>query len=512
MKRKFTSLLVAATFIPLSAQIFSSGFENNNGTPLTQYSKINADGLTVPFYAPILDFDTEAWIQYYDGYDNKIAMSSSWYDPAGQAEDWLITPKISLPTNGTPTLYWKAKSYDFEKTDSYKVLVSTTDNQPASFTTLLDVSNEQPYEFNSRTLDLSQFKGQNIYIAFLNNTNDGLYLALDDLYISNSSNCKMPGLEGATVVDLSEKGFTVSWPENDGILQYDTGLTDFYSPVASTGIQTALAKSYTGLQPKTRYQYFLKNADCGSGWSTPKSIWTAALPPYSYDFEYTAENYGEYDSDGWTSTTWVNGTGAAAQSGNGYVYNNTSKSFAKNDWIYSYPLKLNAGESVSIKLFAQMGNANATPATLKISAAKSPDKSSNFLELSSNTITGGPYNEFTTTFTPTETGVYYIGFGNVTPVVTNNAALRIDNVRITKENLAVADTKKSKILIYPNPVVDRLQIKSNEAIVKTEIYNSEGKIIATGSRDSVDFSNFPKGLYLVKIFTKTEVITEKVIK
>ena len=514
MKRKITTVLLIAATLQFQSQIFSSGFENNNGTPLSSYTKINADGLTVPFYAPVLDFDTEAWIQFYDGYDNKIAMSTSWYDPAGTSNDWLITPSITIPATGNPTLYWKAKSYDLEKMDSYDVKISTTNNQQTSFTTtLLSVTSEQPYDFNSRTLDLSAYKGQTIYLAFINKTTDGMYLALDDLYISNSTNCILPSLTGFNSTNLTENSFTVNWNSTAGITNYDTGLTTFTVPVSSTGIQTALTKSFSGLQPATRYQFFLKNGDCGSGWATPKSVWTAALPPYSYDFEYTAENYGEYDSDGWTSGTWVNGTGSASQSGSGYVFNNTSKSFAKNDWIFSYPIKANAGDEITIKYFAQMSTATATPATLKVSAASAPNKESNIQELSSNTISGGNYVEYTSTFTAPESKIYYFGFGNVTPVVAVNASLRLDNVRITKTNLAVQNASAYTMKVYPNPVKDILYIQSGEKIDKTEVYSVDGKLIKTISNsDKVDFSNVVKGIYILKIYTKSGVKTEKIIK
>jgi len=152
MKKNFYTLLALAATISLEAQVFNAGFENNNGTPFSSFKKINRDGKTVPVYAEIQDFNTEAWIQFYDGYDNKIAFSTSYYSPAGQSDDWLITPKIDVPNEGTPTLYWKGKSYDFDFMDSYAVKISESDDQADSFTsTLLQVNNEQPFDFASHT-------------------------------------------------------------------------------------------------------------------------------------------------------------------------------------------------------------------------------------------------------------------------------------------------------------------------------------------------------------------------
>lgn len=514
MKKTITLLLGLAFAIQANSQIFSAGFENNNGTRLSEFTTINNDGLLVPVYAPVLEFDTEAWIQFYDGYDNKIAFSTSWYDPAGQSDDWLITPSIDIPNEGEPTLYWKGKSYDMDRLEDYDIRVSTTDNEMESFTdTILSVNGEQAFEFNARSLDLSAYKGQSIYLAFVNITNDGLYLALDDLYISGSADCFLPEITGVTSSNLSENGFTLNWSATPGITTYDTGLTTFTQSMTSTGTQTELTKTYSDLESGIRYQFFLKNSDCGSGWATPTSVWTAAVLPYAYDFEFTEENYGEYDSDGWTSNTWINGVGESAQTGTGYVYNNTSSSFDKDDWIFSYPIKLEEGETVAIEYFAQMSLEWAEPATLKITAATAPNKNANFEELDSNSISGGDYEEYSSEFTASESGVYYFGFGNVTPIVSETASLRLDNFRFTMGSLSINDETASKISVFPNPVKEILIINSEDVINDIEIYNVNGKLIETISDvKGIDFTSYPKGIYFVKLITFDGSVVKKIVK
>lgn len=510
-----TTLFLGLLFVAqVHSQIFSAGFENNNGTPLSSFTTVNNDGLTVPVFAPIQDFNTEAWIQFYDGYDNKIAFSTSYYDPAGQSDDWLITPAIDIPISGQPTLYWKAKSYDLDYLEDYEVRISTTDNELQSFDeVLLTVTGEQPFEYNSRSLDLSAYAGETIYLAFVNVTNDGVYLALDDLYISASADCVLPDVSGVTSSDLTENSFTVSWNATTQISTYDTGLTTFTVPVSSTGTQTTLTKSYTDLEPGTRYQFFLKNADCGSGWATPYSIWTAALPPYSYGFEYTEENYGEYDSDGWSSNSWINGTGGNAQEGEGYVFNNTSTSFDKNDWIFSYPIKVQEGETIAINYYAQMGSPAADPAILKITAATAPNVDGNFEELASETILGGDYEEYSASFTASETGIYYFGFGNVTPVVNESASLRMDNIRFVSETLSVGETFAISISVYPNPVKEHLFINAPGSVQEVQVYTATGKLVThVFNTDKINLSAFSQGIYFVKIITEQGTAVKRIIK
>ncbi|MBN9312591.1 MAG: hypothetical protein BGO40_11560 [Chryseobacterium sp. 39-10] len=514
MKKNFYTLLALAATISLEAQVFNAGFENNNGTPFSSFKKINRDGKTVPVYAEIQDFNTEAWIQFYDGYDNKIAFSTSYYSPAGQSDDWLITPKIDVPNEGTPTLYWKGKSYDFDFMDSYAVKISESDDQADSFTsTLLQVNNEQPFDFASHTLDLSAYKGKSIYIAFVNNTNNGTYLALDDLYLSKSANCTMPDLNGFGVVNLKPTSFSINWSSTEGISQYDTGLTTFDTSVASTGIATGTAKDFSGLQAGKRYQFFLKNADCGSGWAGPKSIWTPSTLPYEYDFEKTVENFGEYDSDGWSSFSWINGNNQnAANAGQGYAFNNTSTSSTKNDWLFSYPVYLESGETLNVNYFTAIGNADADPATLKVAVATAPKTSSIVSNLSTVVVSQSAYSEKTSQFTATTSGVYYVAFGNVTAPVAKTTALRLDSVHFTKEILAVAESAKNEVNVFPNPVQDVLQISSKADVVKVEVYALDGKLISSQKADKIDFTSVPKGLYLVKVTTKLGTKIEKVIK
>ena len=517
MNKKIISLLAISLVANINAQVYNAGFENNNGTPLSQFKTINADGFTVPEWGQVQDFNTEAWIKFYDGYDNKIAFSTSYYDPEGQANDWLITPAITIPQDGNPTLYWKGKSYDFEFTDSYAVKVSETNNDQESFTsTLTQIDAEQPFDYASHTLDLSAYKGKTIYLAFVNNTNSGTYLALDDLYISQSANCVMPSVEGFSTSNLKPNSVTINWSATSGITNYDTGLTTFDTAVSSKGTTSSTTKVFDNLQSGKRYQFFLKNADCGSGWAGPKSIWTPTELPYSYDFEKTVENFGEYDSDGWASTTWLMGENqSVAQNGSGYAYNNTSTSAAgKNDWLFSYPIYLKNGETVTAKYYTSIGNESADPVTLKVAVASAPDKNNIIENLRTQTVSQQAYTEFTVSYTATADQVYYIGFGNTTPKVTTTTALRLDNISFSKSNLAVSDVNKTNIKVYPNPVVDQLNIKTYETIKSVQIYSLDGKLLKTinGNTTTVDFKNYPKGSYLVKIETNKSTTSQKVIK
>jgi len=516
MKKIYLFVLLFSLTINVSAQIFSAGFENNNGTPLSAFKKVNNDSLTLSFTAQIQDFNTEAWIQFYDGYDNKIAFSTSYYLPAGQSDDWLITPAIEIPNSGTPTLYWKAKSYSLAQKADYDVRISATNDSITSFNdTLLSVTEEQPFDFKSHQLDLSAYKGQTIYIAFVNVTYDGYYLALDDMYVSKSADCVLPTIDNLDVSNLSENGFTVAWEANPAISSYDTGLTTFDVPVSSTGVQSSTTKTYTNLTPGTRYQFFLKNDDCGSGWSRPYSVWTAFLPPYSYDFESTEENFGEYGSDGWSSSTWLISSGNnRAQSGENYVYNNTNADFDSDNWIYSPPIKLDANEKLVISYYAHSATIQADSITLQLAVASLQNKADNSEIIASEVLEGtDDYQHYTATFIPEESGVYYIGFGNVTPAVETTGPVRLDNIEFKTESLGLPEPDKTAISLYPNPVKNVLHLNSTTPIQAVQVYSITGKSLnLTVDNNRIDFSAVSPGVYFIKIKQASGITVKKIIK
>jgi hypothetical protein len=176
---------ISLTIFVLGLSIFSSKgqtilFEDNfNDGISTEWTLFNQDGL-VPD-AAVSEFD-QAWISFLDGADSAAA-SCSYYTPSGQANDYLITPKISL--GNFSKLVWKARSFDASFPDGYQVLISTTDSLPSSFTdTLLTVIAENATG-NTRSieLDLEGYANEDVFIAFQNNTTNGYILILDDVSV-----------------------------------------------------------------------------------------------------------------------------------------------------------------------------------------------------------------------------------------------------------------------------------------------------------------------------------------
>lgn len=122
-----------------------------------------------------------------------FAGATSWLDPLGQASNWLEMGPIPVPATGG-TLKWRHNMPDGQYRDGYEVLVNTsginfTDfTNPAIFTvadmspsTAGDTVNTPYNVFAQRSVDVSAFAGQDIYIAFHHNANDMFILYLTDI-------------------------------------------------------------------------------------------------------------------------------------------------------------------------------------------------------------------------------------------------------------------------------------------------------------------------------------------
>lgn len=125
---------------------------------------------------------------------DSCAFSTSYYSPAGTANDFMWTPLIGpLPDNCE--LSWKAKVYDAAYADGYEVRIMTVrptggpgdiGNQLTHSTVLFSTTGENN-TWTTHTVDLSAYTGQTVYIGFRNNTYDKFLLAIDNIQVERAA-------------------------------------------------------------------------------------------------------------------------------------------------------------------------------------------------------------------------------------------------------------------------------------------------------------------------------------
>lgn len=181
-------LLVFLSVFALRAQsqtvIYSEDFQT--GLPVS-YTIVDNDGFTPN--AQVSEF-SPAWIALEDpdNLSDTVVGSTSYFDPEGRADRWLITPAITLGAFGN-VLFWEGKSHDASFPDGYHVYVSTTDTELTSFTDTIFTIGGESENWNPHDVSLSSegYNNMTVHIAFVNRTYDGFKLYLDDIRVESEN-------------------------------------------------------------------------------------------------------------------------------------------------------------------------------------------------------------------------------------------------------------------------------------------------------------------------------------
>jgi len=167
---------------PQGPTLFSDDFESGD---LTTGGWTLAD---VDMQTPDIDVDfvDAAWVvsDLVDG-GNFAAISTSYYDPVGQSDDWLISPQIAIGPNARVT--WVSRSANGDFPDGFEVRISTATNATADFLAnpeLLSVPVEAvAYTLHVLDLAAAGYADQPIYLAWRNVTDNGELLLVDDVFV-----------------------------------------------------------------------------------------------------------------------------------------------------------------------------------------------------------------------------------------------------------------------------------------------------------------------------------------
>lgn len=205
MQKKFTHFLLVISllisFTTAKAQvIFSETFDNISGPTAggagtyvfpNGWLLANVDNRTP---SGTVAYINDAWERREDFANNvsdSAAFSTSWYGPAGSADDWMWTPAINLTGTLPISLSWSAVTYDPDYRDGYEVRIMTVPptgstgnigNMVTSSTVLFSIPEENA-TWTNRKASLSAFAGQQVYIGFRNNSTDKFILLIDNVKV-----------------------------------------------------------------------------------------------------------------------------------------------------------------------------------------------------------------------------------------------------------------------------------------------------------------------------------------
>ncbi|HRZ31045.1 MAG TPA: choice-of-anchor J domain-containing protein, partial [Flavobacterium sp.] len=242
----------------------------------------------------------------------------------GSAEDWLVSPMHTVTAPNTLLTFYQRQQYTVDYGTTYDIRVSTTSQTDhATFTTVLSQT-EADLNLTTMTVksvDLSAYVGQSIYIAFVMTNNDGDNWAIDN--VNMESSVAAPGCatlltpaDGATIpvglVNFSWEAPTTG----DAPTSYD-----FYYGIAPDAVDTFLG-NYTNTSIDvnvndysfTFYWKIVPKNLGGSAIGCPVWTFTTQDPP---GYCLSAPN-GQWPTDVFTPTT-CDGLTANVVTANGYA-------------------------------------------------------------------------------------------------------------------------------------------------------------------------------------------------
>lgn len=126
---------------------------------------------------------------------NCVAFATSWYSPAGAANDFMWSPAIAIPAGGA-SLSWRARSYDALYLDGYEVRVmpaasgpptggtGAIGNQITASTVVFSTTAEPAGNvWHPRSVSLNAFNGQSVHVGFRATSTDKFILVVDDVKV-----------------------------------------------------------------------------------------------------------------------------------------------------------------------------------------------------------------------------------------------------------------------------------------------------------------------------------------
>jgi hypothetical protein len=198
--------------------------------------------------------------------------ATSWFSPAGQADNWIEFGPIHVPVAGG-TLSWNHNIPDGSFRDGYEVLVNTTGLSHTNYTNaaVFTVADDDPstagdtattphYGWYPRQANLNAYAGQDVYIAFHHNAYDEFVLQLTNMILTEGnlstgiknntngfaigSNVPNPASNATAISYNLEKNSTVSFSVTDltGKMMYAENLGNVSAGDHTVNLNTA---SYT---------------------------------------------------------------------------------------------------------------------------------------------------------------------------------------------------------------------------------------------------------------------------
>ncbi len=171
-------------------------YEGDHLTPAEEMADIEFDADNTPWIFNLRDAETS---------ENYFAGSHSMYDPAGKSNDWMVSPQLYLP-DAYCYLSFKAQNYKNRSKDMLTVIILQSDTIMYTLNANAISKFEQDGKVVFREqltpgsdgaeltdngwadykVDLAEYAGKNIYVAFLNDNENQSAIFVDSIVVKRN--------------------------------------------------------------------------------------------------------------------------------------------------------------------------------------------------------------------------------------------------------------------------------------------------------------------------------------
>ena len=253
---------------------FQEGF-NSSSTSESCWTIINGNN------------DPDAWNTNYtlNPFDGDQCATLTTDFNGGNNNDWLISPSIIL--TGNEILKFKYRVQSSNEPNEFRVMISTTGNNPSDFTSIiLPLTTYNNTTYSETTVNLTAFSGP-VYIGWHvpQGSLDGWRLYIDNVIIENINTCQTPTSLSASNITATSADITWQGLGPSNAWEIITLPCGTPAPSSTTIGQTVTSNSFTltGLSPDTCYSTYVKSIcspNDNSNWSSiPANFTTQVAPP-----------------------------------------------------------------------------------------------------------------------------------------------------------------------------------------------------------------------------------------
>ena len=329
----------------------------------------------------------------------------------------LITPAMNLSSVTNPRLVFHHTQEDWSG-DQDTLAVYYKTSASGSWVLLASYSNSIS-SWTERIITLPN-KSSDYYVSFEAYGSYGYGITLDDFKVEATPSCLTP--TSLVVSGISTDSANLGWTQGGTVstwqIEWDTA--NFVQGTGNLVVSSTNPYSLSSLSANTAYDFYVR-AICGtsdtSAWSSKGSFTTncnAFAIPYNEGFE-----------SGYTHNTNVAGcidqestTGAQTWTANNTLttYSRTPRTgswnaflrYGNDDWLF-IPVDLTSGTSYTAEVWANQDGTTTTNSNVGIRYGTSPSAAAMSDTIVANTGITNTATLITGEFTPTTSGVYYIG-------------------------------------------------------------------------------------------------------